>query len=56
MYLNGTKCGSLIVCCLLSLSLIAKDTKTQTETRGLRKPLCFVENKGEVVDRLQPPP
>ncbi len=50
MYLNGTKCGSLALCCLLSFSLMAKNAKSLTESRGLTKPLCFVENKGEVVD------
>ncbi len=29
---------------------MAKDVKTAPETQGLRKPLCFVENKGQVVD------
>jgi hypothetical protein len=51
MYLNGTKCGSLALCCLLSLSLLAKNAKTTAGTQGLRTPLCFVENKGQVMDQ-----
>ena len=55
MYFNGTKCCSVIFCCIMSLSLAAKDVKTATETQGLRKPLCFVENKGQVVDENNHP-
>lgn len=49
MYLNGTKCGALLAACMLSLSLAAKDARDVAGSGGLRKPLCFVENKGEVV-------
>lgn len=49
MYFNGTKCNSLLLTSLLSLSLTAKEA-TQQQVQGLRKPLCFVENKGQVVD------
>ena len=51
MYFNGTKCFSLVFCLALSLSLMAKDVNTATESGGLRKPLCFVENKGQLVDQ-----
>ena len=49
MYFNGTKCQLFILSCLLSVSLFAKDVKT-INTEGLQKPLCFVENKGQVYD------
>jgi len=49
MYFNGTKCCSIILCSLLSLSLTAKESKTDVP-KGFRKPVCFVENKGQVVD------
>ena len=49
MYFNGTKCQLLLFSCLLSVSLFAKDVKT-INAEGLRKPLCFVENKGQVMD------
>ncbi|MFI5195459.1 MAG: T9SS type A sorting domain-containing protein [Chitinophagales bacterium] len=54
MYFNGTKCCSLIFCSFLSLSLIAKDAKPAI-SQGLRKPLCFVENKGQVTDQENNP-
>ena len=50
MYFNGTKCCLLIFCSVLSLSVIAKDAKKIAEGQGLVKPLCFVENKGQVKD------
>ncbi|MCW3123643.1 MAG: hypothetical protein JWQ38_3135 [Flavipsychrobacter sp.] len=50
MYFNGTKSCALILSCFLSLSLAAKDIKT-INTQGLNKPLCFVENKGQVKDQ-----
>ncbi len=55
MYFNGTKCTSLVFCCILSLSLGAKEVKTTPQSQGLRKPLCFIENKGQVVDPNQNP-
>ncbi len=51
MYLNGTKCCFLVLCCILSLSVTAKDKQQTTETGGLRKPLCFIENKGQILDQ-----
>ena len=55
MYFNGTKCGSLLVCCILSLSLAAKDVKSAGHSNGLAKPLCFIENKGQVADQNNRP-
>ena len=49
MYFNGTKCQLFIFSCFLSLSALAKDVKT-LNAGGLQKPLCFVENKGQVLD------
>ncbi len=49
MYFNGTKYCSIILCSLLSLSLTAKEAKTDA-AKGFSKPVCFVENKGQVVD------
>ncbi len=49
MYFNGTKCQLLILSCFMSASLLAKDVKT-LQHRSLDKPLCFVENKGQVMD------
>ena len=49
MYLNGTKTCSLLLCCFMSFSLIAKDAKITTG-QGLQKPLSFIENKGQVLD------
>ena len=54
MYLNGTKSFSLLLCCLLSFSLMAKDAKI-TAGQGLQKPLSFIENKGQVVDENNNP-
>ena len=52
MYFNGTKCRLFILSCLASTSLFAKDIKTLNAT-GMQKPLCFVENKGQVMDEQQ---
>ena len=49
MYFNGTKCQLLIFSCFLSASLFAKDVKS-LKAEGLPKPLCFIENKGQVLD------
>ncbi len=49
MYFNGTKCQLLLFSCLLSVSALAKDVKS-LNAGGLQKPLCFVENKGQVLD------
>jgi len=51
MYFNGTKCSSILLGCLLSLSLSAKDVKETINSEGLRKPLCFIENKGQLADQ-----
>jgi len=47
MYLNGTKCASLALSCLLSLSVMAKNT-IPAVGQGVQKPLCFTENKGQL--------
>ncbi len=49
MYLSGTKSCSLLFCCFMSLSLMAKDAKINAG-QGLSKPLSFIENKGQVKD------
>jgi hypothetical protein len=49
MYFNGTKSCLLAFSCFLSLSSMAKEVK-EMNSQGLRKPLCFVENKGQVLD------
>lgn len=49
MYLNGTKCQLFLLGCLLSVTSFARDLKT-LQSEGIRKPLCFVENKGQVLD------
>ena len=54
MYFNGTKCRLFILSCLTSFSLFAKDVKT-FNPQGLQKPLCFVENKGQVLDQDNKP-
>jgi len=51
MYFNATKFYSLVFCCALPLLLQAKNEKPTTEAGGLRKPLCFVENKGQLADQ-----
>ncbi len=48
MYLNGTRCVAIALGCLLSLSTIAKNT-TPEVGQGVQKPLCFIENKGQLV-------
>ena len=53
MYINGTKCAAFVFCCVLSVSLIAKDAKPVGE--GMHKPLCFIENKGQVVNQDNSP-
>lgn len=50
MYFNVTKCSSLVLSCLIPLSLLAKDAKPVTG-QGSQKPLCFIENKGQVTDK-----
>ena len=50
MYFNGTKSCALLLSCALSFSAGAKDVKT-LNAQGLQKPLCFVENKGQVKDQ-----
>jgi hypothetical protein len=46
MYLNGTKCATLALSCILSLSAIAKNTVPKVG-QGADKPLCFIENNGQ---------
>jgi len=55
MYSNVTKCMTLLLCAFLSSSAMAKDVKTTTQPAGLWKPLCFVENKGQVLDENSHP-
>jgi hypothetical protein len=54
MYFNATKCSSLVLCCLIPLSLLAKNVKP-VAGQGLQKPLCFIENKGQVTDQSNNP-
>jgi Secretion system C-terminal sorting domain/Beta-propeller repeat len=54
MYFNGTKCSFLVLGCVLSLSLSAKDS-SPVNGQGLRKPLSFVENKGQIADQYNKP-
>lgn len=54
MYFNATKCSSLVLCCLIPLSLLAKNVKPVVG-QGLQKPLCFIENKGQVTDQSNNP-
>jgi hypothetical protein len=49
MYYNGTKSCVLVLCSFLSLSVMAKEEKTMIG-QGLQKPLCFIENKGQITD------
>ncbi len=49
MYLNGTKCAALALGCFLSVSLMAKNTVPKVG-QDAQKPLCFIENKGQVAD------
>ncbi len=54
MYFNGTKCAALVFCCSLSLSLMAKDAKP-AKGGSMHKPLCFIENKGQVLNQDNAP-
>ncbi|MBE2290174.1 MAG: SBBP repeat-containing protein [Chitinophagaceae bacterium] len=47
MYLNGTKCAFLALSCFLSASVMAKNI-VPTTGQGVPKPLCFIENKGQM--------
>jgi hypothetical protein len=49
MYFNVTKCSSLLLSCLIPLSIFAKEVKPAGKL-AYQKPLCFVENKGQVTD------
>ncbi len=49
MYFKGTKCQLVIASCFLSINLFAKEAKFNTG-EVLKKPLCFIENKGQIVD------
>lgn len=50
MYFSVTKCSSLVLSCLIPLSLLAKDAKPVVG-QDAQKPLCFIENKGQVTDK-----
>jgi hypothetical protein len=52
MYLNGTKCVAFALSCFLSLTCVAKNT-VPTVGKGAQKPLCFVENKGQIAGNAQ---
>jgi hypothetical protein len=52
MYLNGTKCASLVLGCLLTLSATAKNTVPRVG-EGAPKPLTFIENKGQVAGAVR---
>ncbi len=52
MYLNGTKCQLFILSCFMSVSLFAKNVPTTPAENG-RKPICFIENKGQVCDETK---
>ncbi len=49
MYLNGTKCAALALSCLLSFSVMAKNT-IPSVGQGVQKPLTFIENNGQITD------
>lgn len=55
MQLNNTKLYTLLFCCITaSLSLFAKDhklSKDETKQLGIKKPLVFVENKGQIINQ-----
>lgn len=50
MFFSGTKCFSLLLCCTLSLSVVAREFKKNVGAQPLHKPLTFIENKGQVTD------
>lgn len=52
MYLNGTKCASLVLGCLLTLSVTAKNSVPRVG-EGAPKPLSFIENKGQVAGAVR---
>ncbi len=47
MYLNGTKRAFLALSCFLSMNVMAKNA-VPSAGQGIPKPLCFVENKGQL--------
>ena len=49
MYLSGTKYTALALGCVLSLSATAKNV-VPAAGQGCSKPLCFIENKGQLTD------
>jgi hypothetical protein len=49
MYFNSTKLCSLLLASILSFSLSAKEG-VPAVGQGVQKPLCFVENKGQITD------
>jgi Beta-propeller repeat len=50
MYFARTKRFLSLLLCTAVFSASAKETGTPAVGSGLRKPLCFMENKGQVVD------
>jgi len=52
MYLNGTKCASLVLGCLLTLSVTAKNSAPRVGGSA-PKPLSFIENKGQVAGAVR---
>ena len=50
MYFKGTKGLLAIVGCLAASHLSARDLSASSAAAGFRKPVCFVENKGQVRD------
>ncbi len=50
MYNSSTKCCLLILCCLATIAINAKETNTIEVGKGISKPLSFIENKGQIMD------
>jgi len=59
MHLNCTKLYTVILCCITApLSMFAKDNKLnkeQVQQMGIKKPLVFVENKGQITNQYNQP-
>ncbi len=50
MYFKGTKRLFLVLCGIASFSAQAKDIAVSDKAKGFTRPVCFVENKGQVRD------
>ena len=50
MYFKGTKCFLVFLGCSTGLSLNAKEINAASVNNNFKKPVCFVENKGQVTD------